>query len=214
MDSSSTLTGTDVPVERFKPTSGYLLGYAGLALILVGLGYVVLSVHTVTGLRVGLAAVFATVLVWATQIRPRAVAYREALLLRNSFTDTRVPLRMVDAVTLRQTLNIWVGDARYVCIGIGEGLRARRKGSGNRPKLLGTSRWHEFSEMADRAAPDQTGMTYHAFVVRRIEELVESAKKAELSESSEPALVRRRVALPEIVVLVVSGLGFLVSLLF
>ena len=65
---SSTVTGSETPVERFKPTSGFAFGYIAIALMLVALVYVVTSVHTVTGLRVGLATVFAAVLVWATQI--------------------------------------------------------------------------------------------------------------------------------------------------
>ena len=46
------------PVERFKPTSGQALGWCGLAIAAFALVYVVWTVHTTTGLRIGLAAIF------------------------------------------------------------------------------------------------------------------------------------------------------------
>jgi hypothetical protein len=58
-------------------------------------------------------------------------------------------------------------------------------------------------------------MSYHTFVVTRIEELVDQAKR-ELRRSggsTEGERVRRPYAVPEIVGLVVTGLAFVVSLL-
>jgi hypothetical protein len=203
------------PVERFMPTSGFLVGYAGVVIAVVALGYVAVRVHTTTGALVALAAVFGGVVVWVTQLRPRVTAYRHSLLVRGSLRDWLIPLRSVDGVSVGHTLNIWVGEQRFVCIGIGSSLRAmtkRRRRRQPRQSLLGSSRWHEFAERAERAAPDQTAMSYDQFVVTRIEELVEQAKK-EPGGDVPPAEPRSTPAWPEIVLLALSGAGFLVALL-
>jgi len=123
-----------------------------------------------------------------------------------------VPLAAIDTVTMRQTLNVWVGEQRFVCIGIGQGIRSRRKDRGDRPSLLGTSRWHEFSEMAKKAAPDQTAMSYQSWVVVRIEELVEQAKKARGGEAGAHE-VRRSLAVPELALLALTAVAFVVTFL-
>ena len=89
------------PLERFKPTTGFVLGYISLAFIAVVLVFVVFSVHTMTGLRVGIAMVFAGALIWATQIRPRAAAYSDRVVLKNSLQDTTVPLVATVGVAAR-----------------------------------------------------------------------------------------------------------------
>lgn len=200
------------PVERFKPTSGMLNGYAALLLAAVGLGYVALEVHTLVGLRVALALVVFGVLVWVTQLRPRATAYRDALLLKNSLVDVLIPLRLVDEVSVTRTLNVWVGAKRHVCIGIGRSMRSMFKGSkGGAAALLGAGRMHSYAEEANRPHPDQTAMAYETFVVTRIEELVAQAKSAPPPGTEER--VRLLPAWPEIVALSVSTIAFVVSML-
>ena len=138
------------PIERFKPTSGMLAGFFGLAIALGLLGYVLVSVHTLTGLRLGIVAVFAVVLVWVTQLRPRATAYPGVLVLRNSLRDTEVPLALVDEVSVRHTLNVWVGDRRYVCIGVGRSSRRLLKGGrrGSSVGVLGMERLQDYTRAA------------------------------------------------------------------
>ena len=63
------------PVERFKPTGGQFWGTSAWSPRRLRVGYVVLDVHTVTGLQFALGAVFFGVVVWVTQLRPRATAY-------------------------------------------------------------------------------------------------------------------------------------------
>jgi hypothetical protein len=177
----------------------------------------VLNVHSMVGLRIGLGAVFGAVVVWVSQLRPRVTAYTKDLHLKGPLRDARVPYVLIDEVTMAQTLNVWVGEQRLVCIGIGKSLgsdvrqRAKKERQGS---LLGASRTREFSEKAELAAPDQTAMSYHTFVVTRIEELVDQAKR-DLRRSggnTEGEEVRRPYAVPEIVALAVTGLAFLVSL--
>ena len=200
------------PVERFKPTSGMFIGWAGVVVMAVAVAWTAYAVHTVTGLRVALGAAFFGIVVWATQLRPRAAAYPHHLVLRNSVRDTAIPLRAIDEVAVGQSLHVVAGDKRHVCVGIGNPLRAdlkaRRRGQRS---LLGESRWHEFAERAERAAPEQTAMTYQTFVVTRIEELVEAAKKAPAPE--EPQQVTRTWAWPEVAGLVVTGAAFLATFL-
>lgn len=199
------------PVERFKPTSGVLPGYAGLVAAALAVGYVAWSAHTVTGLRVALGAVFFAVLVWVTQLRPRATAYPEHVVLRNAVRDAHVPLAAVDEVAMGQTLALWVGDRRFVCIGIGQSIRDDMRGRRRREQTLGTSRITEFVLKAERANSDERAMSYQTFVVTRLEELVDQARRRRDIEPAAPA--RHQVAWPTLVALVVTGLAFLASLL-
>jgi len=198
------------PVERFKPTGGQFVGYAGLVGAALALGYVLLSVHTVTGLRVALGAVFFGVVVWVTQVRPRATAYPRHVVLKNSVRDAHVPLEAVDEVAMGQTLNLWVGDVRYVCIGIGQSIREELKTRRRKQDVTGGgSRLTNLTLMAERASTDERAMSYQTFVVTRLEELVEQAKRTPASEPTRPA--GYVVAWPEVTALVVTGLAFLVS---
>jgi hypothetical protein len=209
--------GGQRPLERFRPTTGAFAGYAGLAIALFAVVYVAVAVHTVVGLRIALAALFGAAVVWVSQLRPRATAYPETLLLRGSLRDTWIPYLRIEEVALGHALNIWADGRRYVCIGIGLSLgtdmRQRAKKQ-REPSLLSASRAREFSEKAEMAAPDQTAMSYHTFVVTRIEELVEQARKdaARSGEASAPPEVWQAYAVPEIVALVVTGVAFVVTL--
>ena len=204
-------------LERFKPTTGMLVGWAGMAVAAFALGYVVISVHTVVGLRIGIGALFAAALIWVTQLRPRVTAYTRDLHLQGSLRDARVPYVAITQVSLGQTLNIWVGERRFVCIGIGKSLAAdvkQRAKKENQGSLLGKSRMRELSDKADLAGLDQTAMDYQTFVVTRIEELVDQAKRQRkfAGDTGELPPVLRPYAVPEIVALAVTGLAFVVSL--
>lgn len=212
MTSSSGAGTSTEPVERFKPTSGIGVGYAGVLLVLLTIGYVAVYVHTTTGLRVALGAALFGFVIWVTQLRPRATAYPERLVLKNSLRDYVIPLALVGDVNVRQTLNVWVGDHRYVCIGIGSSLRSLVKSGdrGSSTTFLMTSRWREYAFRAEQA-PDNATMTYETFVVTRIEELVQQAKKASDGEAADRQAAESRWAWPEIAGLVVLGLAFVVS---
>ena len=83
--------GDERVLERFKPTTGTFIGIAGLLIAAFALGYVVLNVHSMAGLRIGLGAVFGAVVVWASQLRPRVTAYTKDLHLKGPLRDARVP---------------------------------------------------------------------------------------------------------------------------
>jgi hypothetical protein len=200
------------PVERFKPTNGVFLGAVGLVVCAVTIAYVAWSVHSLAGLRVGLGAAFFALVIWVTQMRPRATAYPHTLVLRNSLRDAVIPLGIVDEAAMGQTLNIWVGDDRYVCIGIGQSFRADLKARRREQQsLLGASRWHDFAMKAAKAAPDQTAMSYQTFVITRIQELIEQEKKTRRGNEVDQR-VRRTLAWPELVGLLLTAGTFVVSL--
>ncbi len=202
------------PVERFKPTNGMFAGYAGLAAAAVTLGYVALDVHTLTGLRLALGAVFFAVVIWVTQLRPRATAYPRHVVLRNSVRDAHVPYVLVDEVSMSQTLNVWSGGRRFVCIGIGQSLREDIKARRRKEQASGGGRLTEFALRAERASTDERAMSYQTFVLTRLEELVDQAKREHRRAPQEPHQPARHVlAWPEVSALVATGLVFVVSLL-
>jgi hypothetical protein len=203
------------PVERFKPTSGQVLGYVGLACAVFALGYVAWTVHNLTGLRIGLGAVLFGAVVWVTQLRPRATAYPHHVLLKNAVRDAHVPLAAVDEVSIGQTLSLWVGESRYTCIGIGNSIRndvkSRRRAALDEADI-GTSRFSELRRKADLAGLDERAMSYQTFVVTRLEELVDQAKREHARTDQQPGRARWTTAWPELAVLVLSGVAFVVSL--
>lgn len=197
------------PIERFKPTNGMITGYAALALCAFAVVYVAVSAHTATGASVALGFALAGCVSWVALLRPRAVAYSDVLRLKNSLVDVEVPLALIDAVTVRQTLNVWVGDHRYVCVGIGRSRRSMHKR--NRPggitMLLGMGRVQDFVQKSDRAASHEGSMLYETYVVTRIEDLVEAARK-DLGGAAPSDHVRHLPAWPEIVALAVLAVAF------
>lgn len=207
---SSKTTPSLRPVQRFKPTGGLFTGYAGLAAAAVAVGYVAFAVHTATGVSIALGAVFFGLVTWVTQIRPRATAYPRHVVLKNAVRDAHVPYAEIDEISIGQTLNLWVGDVRYICIGIGKSVREEIKSRRRRETTLGTSRMSELTLMAERASTDERAMSYQTFVVTRLEELVDQAKREPADEPEPPA--RYVIAWPEVTALLVTGLAFTASL--
>lgn len=213
---SASASSRPQPVERFKPTSGHVLGWFGLGVAAVAVGYVAWTVHSVTGLRVALGAVFFGAVVWVTQVRPRATAYPRHVVLKNAVRDAHVPFAAVDEIALGQTLSLWVGDERYTCIGIGTSLRSDMKSRRRRAlddAQLGTSRFSELRRKAERAGLDERAVSYPMFVLTRLEELVDHAKREQARLGQPPGEARWVTAWPEVAVLTLSALAFVGSLL-
>jgi hypothetical protein len=203
------------PVERFRPTSGGVVGYLSLAVIAGLLLYLALSVHTMVGLRIFTGLLFLGVLVWVTQLRPRATVYPDRLELRNSLRDATVPLVLIDEVSVRRMLTVWVGEETYVCIGIGTPLRKMVKSKSRGPSsLLGWDRLEAYTERATPLRPDQSAMSYQEFVEGRLTDLVADARRLSPSGAgTTEAQPRRTWALPEIILLVGTGAAFVMTLL-
>lgn len=202
------------PVERFKPTSGMFVGWAGIGIAAVIVVLVLLNERSVLGLKFVLAAAFFGVLSWATQLRPQATVYPRHVVLRNTVRDAHVPLVEVDEVSMRQFLAVHVGETRYVCIGIGSSRRQEMRSRRRRDVGSGMSRLSELTVKAERASYDARAVSYPDFVAGRLEELVDQAKREPTEPlPGEPATAGYRLAWPEVVALVVTGVAFAGSLL-
>jgi hypothetical protein len=206
------------PVERFKPTNGAFVGWAGILLAALAIGYVLVAQHSLAGLRLALGAAFAAALVWSTQLRPRVTAYPRHLRLHGPVRDTLVPYVAINEVTLGQTLNVRVGTRRFVCVGIGRSIgfemRQRVRSQGSSGGAFG-NRAYQFASPADTAVVPDAGVSYASFVLDRINDLVAAARSEESRERAVDAArdVRRQLAVPEVVALVVTGVAFAASLL-
>ncbi len=201
-----------VPVQRFKPSNGSAVGVVGLVALTGVLVVTVATERSLLGVRVVLGVGVLMVLVWATMLRPRATAYADRLVLHHAFSDTHLPLVRIDAAVVRHTLNVWLGERRYVCAGIGRSTRAmakRRKRSRGAMAVLGLEQTDDRMARDDRAAIG-TGNDYETFVETRIDDLVRTARR---DQRGDPPEVRREWARPELVGLVVTGVGFVASLL-
>jgi hypothetical protein len=208
----STRSSRPAPVQKFKPTSGTFLALTGLVVIAAAAVAVAVSEKNLAGLRAVLVLGIVAVLVWAILLRQRATAYRDTLVLHHILSDTTLPLARIDTVVVRHTLNVFIGDARYVCAGIGRTTR----------QMTGGRRQGAMAVIGLRQADDHVGATqasrigegnaYSTFVETRIEDLARSARR---DLPGEPPPVRRSLAVPEVsalaVLLVALGATFLLG---
>jgi hypothetical protein len=201
------------PVERFKPTSGAVVGWCGLALAAGTVLWVIFNQHSRSGLRLGLIAVFGALVIWVTQFRPRATAYPGWLAMFGSLRDTFVPYVAIDELTMGQTLNVWVRGKRYVCIGIGKslGMEMRQRARGQGSESLTGGRNYGFSGQPGTGPGDQR-LSYQAFVLSRLDDLIAHARKNRPPDGEKPE-VRQEYAVREIVGLAVSGAAVVLSFL-
>ena len=188
-------------VETFRPTSGRVMGFLALALVVTLLvtaawpGDQGFAPYVVWGL------LFGAVVAWSAMLRPRLWATGSDLVLRNMVTTTYVPLAAIDDIAVRQVLAVRAGDRRYVSPVIGRKLR-------------------ELTPLRqDKDGTTPATMPYPLFVEDRIHHLCERARSQEgIANMSDEQLaraddVRREWAYPEIVAMVITGLGFVASLL-
>ncbi len=197
------------PVQKFKPTTGPVLGYVGLAVCALVIGVVATSEQHVVGVRVALGAVLVGVLIWLALLRPRAAAYDDTLVLRGMLSDTTLPLAGIDAAVVRHVLVVWIGDDRYTCAGIARSTRSmmRRRDSA----LTSSLGLHQTDPQAGPASAGGdigTSGDYATFVENRIQDLARSARR----DGGDVPEVRRTWARLEIAALAASALAFLLSL--
>jgi hypothetical protein len=177
------------PVHAFKPTSGSMIGYLAVAAALVVVVLAAATEHSLFGLRAGLVAAIVAVVAWMTLLRPRVAAYVDTLLLRNMASDTYLPLASVENVLVRHQLNVWLGDQRFTCAGIGRSSRSMLR--------------------AERRGPDDSaGSDYVTFVETSIDDLARAARR---DLRGDPPPIRTRPAIPELAALTVLVLAFLLS---
>jgi hypothetical protein len=189
----------DDRVEYFKPTSGRLIGGIGVMAALAIIILVGIDGLNGSDLTVILAAAFLGVLIWAAMLRPRVGLSQETLVLRNMVTEAKIPLASIERLGLRQVLAVRAGDRRFVSPAIGRSLRSMRRASGT--------------------APDPVA-SYADFVEERIRHRMEDARaRAGIAMMSDEqaalaAGVRREWAWLEFAALAVTGVGFVLALIF
>ncbi len=207
--SAAASTGASRPVQTFKPTTGHVTGYLGLAVCAVVVGIVVTSEQHVVGLRVALGAVLVAVLLWVALLRPRAAAYDDTLVLRGMVSDTTLPLARIDAAVVRHMLVVWIGKDRYTCSGIARSTRSMMKQ--RKPGVMSVLGLQQADDrMGAVGASGDIGASadYATFVETRIEDLARSARR----DGRNVPAVRRRWAWVEIAALLVAAAALLLSL--
>lgn len=197
--------GQDQSAERFRPTSGQVLGYLGLALVALVVVIGVVDREHGFSAPVVAGALVLGVLDWAAMLRPRVRLEGRWLVLRNMLETVRIPLAAIEEVAVRQVLAVRVGDRRFVSPGVGRSVRQALKS--NRPVA------------ATRAPGDAPTQSYPDFVEERIRHRATEARTLEGVERYSDAQValaaevRREPAWLEIGLLAAAVVGLVVTLL-
>jgi hypothetical protein len=187
-------------IERFRPTSGRVLGAVGLALVVAVVAAGVLDRHGDLPVTMIAGAVLFGALIWSAMLRPGVWVTESDLVLRNMLDTVRIPLAAIESVVVRQVLAVGAGDSRYVSPAIGQS-------------------WRQTYKSTHGAAPKTATESYPVFVEERISHLAEEARArlgVQRYSDEQVALasgVRRQPAWAEISVLAVAGVVFVVSLL-
>ncbi|WP_244929745.1 hypothetical protein [Nocardioides sp. W7] len=193
-------------VERFRPTSGQLLGWTGLVLAAVA---VVGGLVEGPSWSVVSGALAFAVLDWAALLKPRLIVSGRWLVLRNMLETIHLPLAAVEELAVRQVFAVRVGEKRYVSPAVGRSFRQTLK-SNRRGASADTAAAKTGTDLADQAYAD--------FVEQRIRHLAAEARELESVgrySAAQDALageVRRVPAWLEIGLLVVTVAAFVVSL--
>lgn len=190
----------------FGPTSGSTSGWFGMAFAAI-LIVVALWNGTSRGeWQVVACACFGAALCWTVMLRPRVVFAPSALVLRNLLSDVTIPYLLLDSVVVRTVTCAFVDGHRYVGLGVG-----RSRASMTRKPDSGM-----FSSRASRAGAVTSGPGAAAISNDQLPELVESEAHDRLVRARQDALgvgeqVRRTPAVPEIVAILVTLAGVVVS---
>lgn len=175
------------------PTSGTVSGWFGIVLALVVL--VVAGTDSSFGrtLPLVLGALLGISLVWTLLLRPRVVLRRDAMLLRNGFLDTEVPWGLIDRVTVRSATHVFVGEHRYIGTAVGRSLyrMVRDDRTGGRETVMPSA--------------IASGANLPDFLESRVADRLREAPRGQ-------GRVRRLVAWPEVVVVVLLAAGLVVAL--
>lgn len=164
------------PVEAFRPTSGYWLGWFGVVLFVAVAVEVLVRSRSGSSFAAASALVWGALVMWIGLVRPRVLAFADHVLLRNAFRDTAVPWHLVDGILVRLTLRVYVGDQVHQAASISRGARTGVAGAARRggPGPLG-SLAPSVSTDADLAPP---GADYPSYVETRLRDLASQRRAA------------------------------------
>ncbi len=117
----------DEVVERFRPTSGRVMGSAAVSLVVVVVVIGLLPGDQGIAPYVAWGALFAGVLAWAAMLRPRLWATTSHLVMRNMLSTISIPLAAIEQVAVRQVCAVRAGDRRFVSPAVGRSIRELRR---------------------------------------------------------------------------------------
>ncbi len=182
-----------LPVERFHPTSGVWLGWAGIAFLLGSAVVVLWSSTSVVSVATAIGLCWGALVVWLTLVRPTLRAHADHLLLRNILRDTEVPWHLVDDVVVRHTLRVYVDDEVHHGVALSRSTRQMlRQGQPNAPRgllnIIGSRSMEEHAQSPTLSGTYQSSMDYPDFVEIRLMEL--ASKRAEASRQRDAVTQR------------------------
>lgn len=194
-----------LPAQRYGPTSGGITGVLGL-LFCAGIIVTMLVMGmSAEGARVALGAAVGAVLCWTYLLRPRVIVELQAhsLLLRNPFTDVRIPLASVRTVGVRAVTSVTtIDDRTYDAIAVGYTLRKVLRGAVVDAQLR-VPVPQETTRTRPKEPPVQELM---------VDQILAAAERArERGHAAGPAI--RRLAVLELGALVLLVAAFAISLL-
>jgi len=178
-------------VEKFPPTSGRVMGVLAVGLSVAVMLYALFDGEDGFEAPVAWGAAFAAIMSWAALLRPAVSVERDELVLRNMVDTHHIPLAAIDEVAIRQVMAVRADEKRYVSPAIGHSfmrtMRPRTERGGERT------------------------FTYQEYVRDRLLDLADGARKR-LAGAEAPSPTRVW-ALPEIAGLVITAIGFVVTIL-
>jgi hypothetical protein len=214
-------------VHRFRATNGRLTGVVGL-LVCLGLGVVfAVSGSSHTAVPGVVACAFAAVLVWLAMLRPSVSATDDELRMRTLFETVSIPMASIETVVVRRYLLVRSGGVKYICPAISRSLRktvrSELKWRPNQLMMPGAANLEErFGEPQPdgvRTGVQEHDLAYADFVEQRIGHLAAGDRaRRGIEERSEEeyelgSQVVRRVAWPELAVLSVLAVAFILALI-
>lgn len=123
--------------RSFRPTSGTVVGWVGIVVVVVAVVDVLVDGHTLSGIRFALGAAIFGLLVWCFLLRPRVVIRSADLELRNPFGSWHVPLAGVRRVVVRAITRVYTDEGRFEGIAVGRPVRSLARGRRTQRQTIG-----------------------------------------------------------------------------
>lgn len=197
----------------YTPTSGTASGWIGLAIAGVFVVAVLVSDHSIGGVRFALAALLFGLLLWCYMLRPRVTIGGTDVDLRNAFSTWHVPLVDVRSVSVRAVMMVSTDERRYDGVAIGRPARTLLRGNQQRTRFMATpGRTMRLPNEPESTRSPRTQLDANAVADLAVEQILFGADQArERGQQSRP--VTRSWAVPELAGLAVLVVGLAVSLI-
>lgn len=203
----------------FGSGSGRVTGVVALVLAAVIGGWSLVEGQGRGNLAVAAAAVFFAAVAWIAALRPAiTVVGDDDLVLRNPLETVTVPLAAIASLDVRQVLVVRAGRRKITSSAIGRTRRQLTKDEGGSTSVLGSRFAARIPKIEGADGDARARSSYGALVEEQLRARVQTARDlagVEVGSEEQAALadrIERRPAVPEIVVLAVSLVVFVVLL--